>query len=98
MLRGKCIIWLGLNGTERTTIIDVYNIIQIVRDTVMHLKGYSYSYTSVVDQEPKSSRGPQQQRSERQVSRERTYTCHNATTRLLHNTNSKSANKSLPKA
>ena len=27
----------------------------------------------------------------------RTYTCHKATTRLLHNTNSKSANKSLEK-
>ena len=37
--------------------------------------------------------------SERQVRREHTYTCHNATTRLLHNTNySKSANKSLAKA
>ena len=32
------------------------------------------------------------------MGREGTYTCHNATTRLLHNNNSKSANKSLAKA
>ena len=35
----------GLNGTERTTIIlDIFNIIQKVRDTGFHLKDYSYSY------------------------------------------------------
>ena len=33
---------------------------------------------TVIDEEPKSSRGPQK-RSERQVGRERTCTCHNAT-------------------
>ena len=51
----------------------------------------------MVDEEPKSSRGPLK-RSERQMDVERTYTCYKATTRLLHNTSSKSANKSLAKA
>ena len=45
-------------GAERTTIVDIFDMIQQVRDTGIHLKGYRYSYT-VVDQEPKSSRGPQ---------------------------------------
>ena len=52
------------------------------RNTDIHLK---------VDDKPKHSRGPEQ-RSERWVVRERTHTCYNTTTRLLHNTNSKSAN------
>ena len=60
-------IGFGLNGTEKTTIIvDILNIIQNVRDTGIHLK---------VDEESKSSCGPQQ-RSERQVGRKRTCTCH----------------------
>ena len=38
----------GLNGAERTTIIvDIFNVIQKVRDTGIHLK---------VDEEPKTSR------------------------------------------
>ena len=38
-------------GAERTTIVDIFDIIQQVRDTGIHLK---------VDEEPKSvSRGPQ---------------------------------------
>ena len=37
--RGK---YLGfeLNGTERTTLVDIFNIIHKVRDTGIHLKGY----------------------------------------------------------
>ena len=71
---------------------DIFNLIQNSQDT-------KYQSSSEVEEEPKISRGPQQ-RSERQVGRERssTYTCHNATTRLLHDTNSKSANKSPAKA
>ena len=85
---GKHIIGLGLNGAERTTIHRRYlqhTVVQKeVRDTGIHLK------VLVVDEEPKQ---------EQQMGRERTYTCHKATTRLLHNTNnSKSANKSLAKA
>ena len=34
---GKC-IGLGLKGAERTTIVDIFNIIQKVRDTGIHLK------------------------------------------------------------
>ena len=37
-------------GAERTTIVDIFNTIQQVRDTGIHLK---------VDEETKSSRGPQ---------------------------------------
>ena len=79
---------------ERTTIIvDIFDFIQQVRDTGIHLKVLVLIYKG-----PKSSRGPQR-RSERQVGGECTHTCHKATTRLLHNTNySKSANKSLAKA
>ena len=73
---------------ERTIIVDIFDIAQQVRDTGIHLK---------VDEEPKSSTGPQK-RSERKIGGERTYTCHKATTCLLHNTNSKSANKSHAKA
>ena len=37
-------IGFRLNVIERTTIIvDTFNIIQKVRDTGIHLKGYSYS-------------------------------------------------------
>ena len=58
------------------------NIIQKVRDTGIHL-----NVSILIDEEPKSesSRGPQK-RSERQMGRERTYTCHKVTTCLLHNT------------
>ena len=58
---------LGLNGAERTTIniVDILNIIQKARAHGIHLK---------IDEETKSSRGPQK-RSERQVGRERMYTC-----------------------
>ena len=73
-------------GAERTTIIvDIFDIIQQVRDTGIHLK-------LLIDEEPKSSRETQK-RNERQVGGERTHTCHKATTRLLHKTNSKSAMK-----
>ena len=71
-----------------TIIVDIFNIIQKVGDTGIHLK---------VDVKPKSSRGPQK-RPERHMGKKRTYTCHKATTRLFHNTsNSKSANDSLEK-
>ena len=30
-------------GAERTTSVDIFDIIQQVRDTDIHLKGYSYS-------------------------------------------------------
>ena len=88
---GKCIRFeLRIEtGAERTTIIvDIFDIIQQVQDTGIHLK---------VGEEPKSSRGPRK-RNERRVGGERTHTCHKATTRLLHNTNSRSSNKSLAKA
>ena len=49
-------IGLGLNGTERTTIVDIFNIIKKVRDTGIHLK---VLILILVDQEPKSSREPQ---------------------------------------
>ena len=74
-------------GAERITTVDIFDIIQNVRDIGIHLK---------VDEQPKTSRGPQQ-RSERQVGREHTYTCYNTITRLLHYTNSKLGNKSLAK-
>ena len=36
-----------LNGTKRTTIVDIFNnITQRVRGTGIHLKGYSYSFSS----------------------------------------------------
>ena len=38
-------------GAERTTLVDIFDIIQKVRDTGIHLK---------VDEEPRSSRGLQQ--------------------------------------
>ena len=50
---------------ERTTIVGIFDIIQQVRDTGIHLK---------VNEEPKSSRG-QQKRSERQMSEECTCCC-----------------------
>ena len=56
-----------------------------VQDTGIHPK---------VDEDPNSSREPQQ-RSERKVGSERACTCQNATTQLLHHTNSKSVSKSL---
>ena len=39
----KYMMGLGLNGAERTIIIivDIFNIIQKIRDTGIHLKGYS---------------------------------------------------------
>ena len=43
-------------GAERTTIVDIFDIIHQVRDTNIHQKGYSFY---LVDGEPKSSRGPQ---------------------------------------
>ena len=41
-------------GAERTTIVYIFDIIQQVRDTGVHLKGLVS-----IDEEPKSSRGPQ---------------------------------------
>ena len=56
-------------GAERTTIIvDIFDIIQQVRDTSIHLKVLILIFVFVlllvlisvlIDQEPKSSRGPQ---------------------------------------
>ena len=82
----------GLKGAEKT-IIDIFNIIQKVSDTGIHLKDLlSRPRTEEQRRRP-------QKRSVRQMGRERTYTtCHKVTTRLLHNTKYKSANKSLAKA
>ena len=33
-------IGFGLNGTVRNTIVDIFNIIQKVRDTGIHLDGH----------------------------------------------------------
>ena len=55
--RGKYIRF-GLRfetGAERTTIVDIFDIIQQIRDTGFHLK---VLVLVLVDEEPKSSGGP----------------------------------------
>ena len=79
------------SGKETIIVDDIFDIIQQVRDTGIHLKVLVLVLV-LIDEEPKSSRGPQK-RNERQVGGERTHTCHKATTCLLHNANSKSTNK-----
>ena len=62
---GKCIaLGFGLfirieKGVERTTVVDIFDIIQQVRDTGIHLKVLILILV-LIDQEPKSSGGPQQ--------------------------------------
>ena len=47
-------------GAERTTIVDIFDTIQQVRDTGIHLKVLILELILVlIDQEPESSRGPQ---------------------------------------
>ena len=66
-----------------TTIVDIFDVIQQVRDTGTHLKGYNRPRNG------EHSRGPQKINDMQKRRRTHVYLRHKATIRLLHNTNSK---------